>query len=108
MNFLTNKYGKEIDAWNPLPVNDVSISYDKVPVSGETVTFVTGAAGFTQSVAIDKAPVMNLLGDRIGSFWREPKNLRCTNENRMADARVTALVETASSATVTIWDPDYN
>lgn len=108
MNFLTNKYGQEVDQWNPLSVNDVSISYDKVSISGETVTFVTGAAGFSQSVSLDKAPVMNLLGDRVGSHWREARNLRCSNEYRMADARITGLVETATSATVTIWDPEFN
>lgn len=108
MNFLTNKYGQEVDQWNPLSVNDVSVSYDKIPVTGETVTFVTGAAGFTQSVSLDKAPVMNLLGDRVGSFWRLPKNLRATNINRMGTCKVTALTETATAADVTILDPDYN
>jgi hypothetical protein len=108
MNYLTDKYGVNIDPWNPLAVNDVSISYDKISVTGETVTFVTGAAGFSQSVAVERAPIMNLLGDRVGSFWRQPQNKRCTSDARMGDARVTALVETATSATVTIWDPDNN
>lgn len=108
MNFLTNEFGKAIDEWSPLPVNDVSVSYDKVPVAGETVTFQTGAIGFSQKVSADKAPIMSLVGDKVGSFWRMPKNLRLSNSTRLVEARVTALTETATSADVTITDEDYN
>jgi len=108
MNFLTNRLGRAIDQWNPLPTNDVSVSYDKVPVTGETVTFVTGAAGFSQTVSLNSAPVMNLIGDKVGSFWRSPNNLRLSNNDRQSTAIITAITETATAADVTITDPDYN
>jgi len=108
MNFLTDRIGREITGWNPFPVNDVSVAYDLQSVPAETVTFATGAAGFSQVVALDKAPVMNALGDAVGSYWRNEKNLRATNEGRDDRAQVTAVTETATAATVTITDLDYD
>ncbi len=103
MNFLTDPQGKEITPTNPLPVGEVNFAREREAVTGETVAFVTGAAGFTGKVSLDKAPLANLTGDKVGSHWR--KNPLLSNS---VTSYVTAVVETATSATVTVFDTDRN
>lgn len=74
MNYLTDQAGKHITPKNPLDVRDVGLSTDSVTVSAESVTFITGAAGFSRYVRLDKAPIMNKTGDKVGSFWRSTEN----------------------------------
>ena len=102
--------GRNIDDWNPLVVRDVNIAHEREAISAESVTFVTGATGFSQVVALDKGSITSLAGDKIGSYWRKSKNLRLSNGPRASGARATldSVVETAGSAACVITDPDYN
>jgi hypothetical protein len=107
--FLTDPRGKEIKPQNPLSVDNVRVASEREQISSESVTFVTGAAGFTGSVALDKAPISNLLGNAVGSFWRKDENRLLGSD--LGDGRgmnVTAVVETAASATVTISSPSFD
>lgn len=106
MNFLTDERGKNIKPQNPLPVDNVRSASEREAISAESVTLVTGAAGFTGSVALDKAPIANLIGDGVGSFWRRPDNLLLSTENNKLV--VTAVTETATAATVTVSSADYD
>ena len=109
-NYLTDQHGKVIESTRPLPVRDVGVSHEREAISAETVTFTTGAAGFSQVVALDKGPVANHRGDKVGSFWRQQKNLVLASGPRGDNAisQVTAVVETAAAATITITDAQYN
>ena len=109
-NYLTDPQGKVVKATNPLPVDDVSVSHDRIALSAESFTFKTGAAGLAGVVTTDKAPIANLRGDQVGSYWRNPDNIVLENGRRGTNgvARVTAVVETATSATVTILDPQHD
>jgi len=105
MNYLTDHQGGEIKPQNPLPVADFDSASERETISAESVTFITGAAGFTSSVALDKKPIANLVGNKTGSFWRRPENLLLASSER---TRVTAVTETATAADVTIESPDYD
>lgn len=109
-NYLTDPYGNVIEATRPLPVRDVGEAHEREAISAESVTFVTGAAGFTGVVALDKGPVASLRGDKVGSFWQQQKNLKlAAGPRRDGDvARITAVTETATSADVTINDSQFN
>ena len=109
MNYPTDEFGNPINPVNPLPVDDVSVARDYIPVS-ETITFITGAAGTGGSVRLDKGPVAGFYGDRVGSFWSDLSNLIIQNGARPGndESKVTAVTETAGSADVTIYDPSYN
>ena len=98
---LRRENGVPINNQNPLQVNDVSQAMDKEAVTGETVTLITGAAGFTGVVSLDKKPISNLDGDRVGSFWRTPWNKVCSSEQEQG-IKVVAVTETATAADVTI------
>jgi hypothetical protein len=110
MNFITDERGNIIEPVNPLAVRDVGVAQEIEAVTGETVTFQTGAAGFAGTVSLDKGPIMNLIGDKVGSYWKQPKNLRVKSGPRASSgvAQVTAVTETATAATVTITDTGYN
>ena len=75
MGSLHLKNGVPVDARNPFQVDDVSCAMDKESVTGESVTFVTGAAGFTGLVSLDKRPIANLSGEKVGSFWAKDWNI---------------------------------
>lgn len=115
MMYLTDEQGQAVRPNRPLPTRDSGKSTDAVTISGETVTFVTGAAGFTGTVGLDKAPVMNRLGDKIGSYWRSQDNLvdgtaypLYQSQNNSLRPRVTALTETATAADITIYNENVN
>jgi hypothetical protein len=48
--------------------NDVSMASNKLAISAESVSFSAGAAGTTGVVTLDKAPVYDNSGARVGSF----------------------------------------
>ena len=110
LNYSTDQFGRVIESTRPFPVRDVGVGTEREAVSAETITFVTGAAGFTGIVAPDKKPIANLRGDKVGSYWRQEKNLvlRAGPRNDGTVARITGVVETATMATVTIFDAQYN
>jgi hypothetical protein len=100
MSQLNRENGTPINLQNPLPVNDVSCAMDKESITGETVTFKTGAAGFTGTVSLDKKPIANLDGDKVGSFWRSEWNkVLSTNDPGIT---ITSLTETATAAAVVL------
>jgi hypothetical protein len=99
MNYLTDQVGKQIEARNPLYIKDASVSTDVTSIASETVTFKTGAAGFRGIVTLDKGPIMNLTGSKVGSFWKDRQNLMVSNR---PTAFITALTETDGSAAITI------
>lgn len=103
MNYLTDQVGKQIEARNPLYIKDASVSTDVTSIASETVTFKTGAAGFRGIVTLDKGPIMNLTGSKVGSFWKDRQNLMVSNR---PTAFITALTETDGSAAITITDQD--
>ena len=47
-------------------VDDISTASNKLPIAAETVSFTAGAAGTTGTVTLDKAPVYNVDGGKIG------------------------------------------
>lgn len=55
-----------VEKTSPMPVNDITMSTDQVSVTGETVTIAAGAAGTAVAVTLDKAPIYNSTGDRVG------------------------------------------
>lgn len=105
MNYLTDHLGKEIEARNPLAVTNPGQAREVFPVTGETVTFKVGAAGFRGIVSLKNAPILNPTGSRVGSFWRDRANLMVKNG---VNAIITALTETDGAAAITILDLDNN
>lgn len=100
MNYVTDESGKTYSRFYPFPTSDVTISTDVVAISGETINFKAGAAGFKGILALGKNKITNVNGDKIGSHWREQQNLLF--ENAPNTARVSGIVETAGSATISI------
>ncbi len=101
-NYVTRPGGKAISNQLPLQVDDVSQANDRIAVAAETVTFNSaGAASSTGRNALDKAPIMNLVGDKVGSFWGEAKNkvMEFTNTGKFG-----TLTETATLASIVITD----
>ena len=100
MNFLTRKNGSAISDQLPLQVDDVSQATDRVSFAAETVTFNSAAAaGSTGINALDHAPILNLSGDKVGSYWGNDANRRLEITN-MDD--VGTLTETATAADIVI------
>lgn len=102
MNYLTHEDGAPVDEIRPLPVDDVTQGSDRVAAPVETVTFNSAAAaGSTGRNALDKKPILNLVGNKVGSFWGSKKNkmMEFSNSNDFG-----TLTETASSASVVIRD----
>jgi len=103
---MTRPGGKEISSQLPLVVDDVTQSSDRIAVAAETITFnCAAAASSTGVVATDKAPIMNLVGDKVGSYWGEQKNLVYTIDDT---SLIGALTETATAATVVLIDLTNN
>jgi len=102
MSILRRKTGDAIDAQNPMHVDDVSVAMDKESVSSETITFITGAIGFTGVVTTDKKPIANLDGDWVGSHWRSPGNI--VGET----GRDRSTVASINSLTIVITSPNLN
>tara|TARA_Y100000310_G_scaffold140332_2_gene139715 strand:+ start:11448 stop:13253 length:1806 start_codon:yes stop_codon:yes gene_type:complete len=90
----------------PVQVDDVTQASDRVAAPTETVTFNAGAKASSTGVnALDKSPILNLTGDKVGSYWGHTKNLIY----EVADmSKVGTLTETATSAAVVITDADNN
>lgn len=108
MNYLTREGGKAISAQLPLQVDDVTASSDRTSISAETVTFASAAAaGSTGVNALDKAPILNLTGDKVGSYWGEDQN-RMISYHNQPGTLVGAVTETNGSASVVITDVNNN
>jgi hypothetical protein len=79
-------------------------STDRISYAAETITFASAAAaGSTGVNGLDHAPITNLAGDKVGSFWGERQNLMLEYTN-VAGTLIGAVVETATSASVVITD----
>lgn len=101
-NYLTHKSGKNVSAQLPLQVNDVTQASDRFSPPVETVTFNSAAAaGSTGSNALDKSPIMNLTGSKVGSYWGEDRNRIYKVQNT---GLIGTLTETATAATIVITD----
>lgn len=105
-NFLTDKNGKHFSQQYPQPVTDANESNAVTAVSGESVTFKTGAAGFRGIVRLAQNKVVNQVGDKVGSYFKQRQNL--VVEGGAGGGRVTALTETATAADITILDTVNN
>src|SRR3990167_2779775 len=103
MNYITRANGKQVEVQTPLPVTNIGAASNKESITGETVTFITGAAGFTGKVSLDKKPILNLTGDKVGSFWRQPKNIIDNGKGKLV-----SLTETDGSADIVIFTATYN
>ena len=105
-NYLTRKGGKNIKDQLPLQVDDVTQASDRVAAPTETVTFACGAKASSTGInALDKAPILNLTGDKVGSYWGSADNLVYVQGS---STFIGALVETATAAEVVITDLDNN
>ena len=105
-NYITRPEGKAVDNQLPMQVDDVTQASDRVAAPVETVTFASGAKASSTGVnALDKAPILNLTGDKIGSYWEENKN-KMYETARPLD--IGTLTETATAADVAITDVDNN
>ena len=103
-NFLTRKGGQPITNQLPLQVDDVNQASDRISISAETVTFASAAAAAAPGVnALDRGPILNLTGDKVGSYWGEAQNLMMTYQNQ-AGTLLGAVTETAASASIVITD----
>ncbi len=109
MNYLTrplSTQGTEVSDQLPLQVDDVTQASDRTTITTETVTFDCATAASSRGVvALDKSPVLNLAGDKVGSYWDEQKNIVYTVNKTQ---NVGTLTETAGSAAVVITDQDKN
>lgn len=105
-NFLTDKSGRHFTQQYPLPVTDTNESNAVTAVSGETVNFKAGAAGFRGIVRLAQNKVVNQVGDKVGSYFKQRQNLIV--EGGAGGGRVTALTETATAADITILDTVNN
>ena len=54
------------DAKTALRVTDTTVSTNKLSISAESVSFTAGAAGTTGVVTLDKAPIFNSDGGKVG------------------------------------------
>ena len=110
MNYLTNEHGKAIGPLHPLSVEDHSLGSRRAELTSETVTFITGAAGFKGRVGLRSKPVSNPRGTGVGSYWRSDENevdgsgykLYTLNPVMYKKPQVVSLVETDGAATITI------
>jgi len=94
--------GKPVQPSNPLPVNDVAQASDTTAVSAETATFVgKNAAGGTGIISLDKKPILNLIKDKVGSYWGQNKVWR-TDGSDTKLGKAVSVTETALSADVVI------
>ena len=102
--------GKSVAANNPLPVNDVAQASDTTAVSAETVTFVgKNVAGGTGIVSFDKKPVLNLIKDKVGSYWQDPLNKAWETDNKETGrGKAVSVTETAGSADVVVRSGTYD
>ncbi len=106
-NFPTSSTSIPYSPQIPQPVSDATQSSDVTPVSGETVTFLSSAAASSTGInVLDKGPIMNVESDRVGSYWGDANNLVYTATHEQGKFRT--VVETASSAVVTIFDDGRN
>lgn len=96
--------GKVVSPTRPLPTEDVSNATNRETVSAETVTFVGKAAAGSRGInALDKRPILNYAGDKVGSYWGQNKNkVWRTDGKTNGDGRVDSATETAGSADVVI------
>lgn len=102
MNYETHVGGEiPVTPINPKPVLDMSGATRHESYS-TSVTFITGAAGFTGAVKVP-GPILSLVGDKAGSHWR--RNPVWGLKTRVDTATVT---ETAGSAAFTVYDPTNN
>ncbi len=102
MLYITRQHGKPINSQLPFPTDDVTQSSDRITIPAETVTFNSAAAIAGTGVnALDKSPVMNLTGDKVGSYWGQAANkvIEFTNTVKFG-----TLTETATSASAIITD----
>jgi len=105
-NYLTDPNNKVLSGRNPLPVDDVTQASDRITVSSETVTFNCGAKASSTGVnALDKAPILNLAGDKIGSYWGIDDNIMYVQPDT---SFIGTLTETALSAAIVLTDVGSN
>lgn len=105
-NFLTDRSGKHYSHQYPQPTTDMLNSGTVSAVSGETVAFKAGAAGFRGIVRLASNKVLNQVGDKIGSYFKKQENL--VVQGGVEGGKVTALTETATAADITITDTINN
>lgn len=104
VNYITRKGGQAVSNQLPLQVDDVNQASDKVTYSAETVTFASAAAAASPGVnALDHGPILNLTGDKVGSYWGEDQNRMMTYQNQVGTL-LGAVTETAGSASIVITD----
>jgi len=114
MNYPTDEYGQAVTPLNPLDVRDVGVGSQARTVTAESVTFITGAAGFGREVRLAKSPVLNKTGSRIGSFWRSERNRVDALDHKRYERpdtgtpEITSITETNGSAAIVIKNPLFN
>jgi len=102
MNFQTNEYGDAIGPRQPLVTDD--LLGNELVSQSETITYNGKAAAGALTVnALTLSPVMNVQGDKVGSYWGKPENF--IKSFNPANCTVT---ETNGSAAIAIIDPNTN
>lgn len=94
--------GESVGPRTPLPVD--SCEAQKLVSQSETLTYnvTKDAAGGIITASTGYHPIVNIEGDRVGSYWGNQDNLVYSTNT------VDALTETAGSADVTVTDPNNN
>lgn len=110
MNNEIRNEGKLVSPTNPFPISDVNLSVDKQAITTETVTFVGKAvAGSVGSNSLGNKPILNLRGDKVGSYWGKSQNeVWETDGSDIKLGKVGVLVETNGSADVVIRTGKHN
>ena len=108
---LRSAHGDIIDPRQPLPID--SVEAQETSSVAPTFTYNGKAAAGAVSVSsLALKPIIEDLGSRVGSYWGDRQNMvysAFADGNPAKETSwLTAVVETATSATVSIFDPDKN
>jgi hypothetical protein len=110
---IRNIHGDVVDSTTPFQVSEVEAK--QTSSVAPTLTYTgKAAAGAVSTATLQTKPIIEDLGGRVGSFWGVSKNLVYSafadgNPKARTEGKwMTAVVETASSATVSVYDPDKN
>jgi hypothetical protein len=108
---LRSSHGDTVDPRQPFPVDTVEAQETVSETS--TITYNgKAAAGAITINALPFKPIISVAGDQVASYWGLEENKVYTAFSETSPKRgssfVRAVVETATAATVTIFDPDKN
>lgn len=108
---LRSSHGDTIDPRQPLPTDSVK-AQEVVSVS-PTITYNGKASAGAISInSLTFKPISSIEGDQVASYWGNEENkvysAFADGNPKKGTSWLTSVTETASSAAITIYDPDKN